>query len=682
MASVQELLTSSLREKFYISTDFVKTNTSPDEKSKETQIISQKFKTFQYFFLLGEVGERYYLKVLDYDLNKLFVKSTSSDNLSITDFLEQSFNNYQSTLFFEGNIVKEKGPNTFLVKIKKYNGSVIGKPVTLYPSSLLKRDNNKQFKLPKGVITERQGAFHLVQVVNIDNIPIQVGDHLKVSKTKKSIKTTRNSLIQDGKSDDNLENFDITYKKFGYIFPYQRSLFQCHLLPFVTNLSDDKSETTKNYLIDFLKEEKICQQKINKEIENILESRKKSIKEDLFNPEILKVISKKLSAGTLLRVSLLERTNGYYLKLEAIAQDGKTIIFKKNKVVGKNQLETVANLLGIWSKEYRDSIPYIALVEEVVGEELLISIGENQTIGNVQHYEIYRPEGLKIESFEDIYKVSWQKKRIGSGSIKNVKAGSAIAYVRNTIGEERVKVGDWIVLNKNYILGKDDHHFVKHNLNITGRENARIQVAAEISELRNNTGSDGQSNNGFTENKVNWMGIDLGIEYFFPYSWIGIFNFKRIFGSGSFSSSASFFDGAIGYALKTPFKFTNFLDVFIGYKTQQYNVSELGGIGAGDIKISGPYVGARTEFPIYKKLSLTGGFKVAPIDSGSHSATVLEGIQSAFSLDGNLSANFKINDTISIYSGLTYKSHKIKLGIGATQTVQITVGNIGLLYFF
>ncbi len=674
LPEIRKLVQANLKRKYFITANFIKSFSKVDVPEAELKNIRDKYPTYQYFFLLGETENKYFLKLLDYRLKTLFVKTESNYNQPVIKFLNNAFSSYEGDIFFNGNIIKAESPNQVLIKAENNSGvSLVGKAVYIYPSSILNRSTNyKEF--PKGAILERVGSFYRAQIINPSNVPIKSGDHIKVMKFKTvgtSSKGIRQKLQKGGVLDPGKtsNDFDVTYRKFSYVFPYQNSLFICYLSPFVSNVKSETAREIREEVLLNIKDDKICQARINESMEKLLFARKGTLAKDLYNPKVLKLLLDKLKAGSILRPSVLSKGAGLFVKLEVIVQDGKTVIFNKSTILPTKDIEPVINVLTIWLKEYQKSIPYVALVEEAVGDQLLLQIGEEQDIGNTQHYEIYRPLGLKIESFEDIYKVTWEKEKLGNGTIRDKKGNSAIAYVRNTEPNAKIRKGDWITFTDDYFLGEDDANFIKHNINIK-RDVGKVHIALEASQLTGDS----------EDNTANLFGADLGIDYYLPYSIIGIFSFKRIAGSGDFSSSASFFDGALGYAIKPPFKFFSYIDGFIGYKSSKYDLTELNLTGVGELSFSGPYLGARMEVPIYKKLSILGSFKISPFDSADNTGALDPDSASGYTLE--LRPQFHLNKKWGLFTSLTYHTHNIENTDGSTTNLNVFVTNLGVNYYY
>ncbi len=673
LPEIQKLVEANLKRKYFITSNFIRSFSSVDVPESELKSIRDKYPTYQYFFLLGETQNKFYLKILDYRLKTLFVKSESNFNQPVIKFLDNAFSAYEGDIFFSGNVIKAEGPQKILIKADNDSGtSLVGKAVYIYPSAILDRSSNYR-SFPKGAILERVGSFYRAQIINPANVPIKVGDHVKVMKHKNvgtSSKGIRKQLQEGGAQLSKTSNdFDVTFRKFSYVFPYQNSLFICYLLPFTSNIPLETTKEIRDEVLYNIKEDGICQARVNEPMENLLFKRKENLAKDLYNPDVLKVILDKLKAGSILRPSVLSKGAGLFVKLEVVVQDGRTVIFNKSTVLPTKDIDPVINVMTIWLKEYQKSIPYVALVEEAVGDQLLLQIGAEQDIGNTQHYEIYRPESIKIESFEDIYKVTWEKTKLGNGTIRDKKGNSAIAYVRNTEPGAKIRKGDWVTFTDDYFLGKDDSGFIQHNIDIK-REVGKIHIALEASSL-----------SGDNDNTSNLFGADIGIDYYLPYSIIGIFSFKRIAGSGDFSSSASFFDGALGYAVKPPIKVFSYIDGFVGFKQSKYDVSELGLTGVGEVSFSGPYLGARMEVPIYKKFSLLGTFKISPFDTASNSGA-LGDPDSASGYSFELKPQFLLNKKWGLFTSLTYHTHTFEYDIGTKTNLSIFVTNIGVNYYY
>lgn len=584
--------------------------------------------------------------------------------------MSKSLIQYESDLFYDAYVIQTAGDKVYINT--NAPTSLIGKKVQIYPRSAYER-GEQDLNIPQGVIVEKDDINYIVQIINPDKLAINVGDHVKVMKKSfvRSDTITINRELEKEKKGDNVEQFNVTYLKLKQPIQFNRSFYQCTFLPIISNIEKSKTDEIRYEILEHLKNKDLCLLKMNDDLEDLLSKRFPTRERELNDYKTIQAISNKLGTGSLFRLKAYKKNIGILVVFEGILQDGKTVIYKKSKLLSNSDLDDLINIVQIWIRDYIKKLPYRGRIDEIVEEQLLISIGEKQDLENTQHFEIFRPSAVKIESLGDFHSTKWEMEKIGLGSFQSIKGNSAIGFVRFLEKGNKVNKGDWIVTKDDFVLAEDDSKFLKHHLEIE-REVGRVHLAVEASELK---GSD-------TSKTTTLYGAEAGIDYFLPYQFIALFSFKKIIGSGGgFGSSASFFEGALGYALAPPIKLLSFLDIFIGYKKLSYDLAELGEIGLGDLEISGPYAGVRFELPLYKRFTFGFFAKLFPSNTVKNSDPLLGEPKSSNSYSTTFTAKYRVNNEWSLFSSLTYDNQTISYQNSIEQNSTIFLGNIGVEFY-
>lgn len=467
------------------------------------------------------------------------------------------------------------------------------------------------------------------------------------------------------------QKLNISETYFNYLNKSNNSMLDCTLLPILSNSS------AKDPFFKYLKEEMeknyYCKLRINQRMDSLLASYGDKLDHKLKNPEVLKLIAKNLNAGSLIRVSAKELNRGVTLSVEMIAENGRDILFSKLKVIDEWNNDLMVDLVKGWVDEFRASLPFHGKVIEIINGQIIMDIPKSMTENSDQYFAIYRPVSVRVETVNGQKVVSWRKEKVASGEIDRVYNLHSKGILRDLVPGQTVKIGDWVQLvNFNELGIKKGDYFSKHNLK-NKRKTGRFKLATEFYAI-------GSSRDTET---VNQTGLNIGLDYYLPYGLLGIFEATRIFGSSDNSISNNQFAGAIGYSHSPRWlPFFSLIDYYVGYRVTNYSFGGFN-IFMDAIKYSGPYLGAKVEFPVYRKFDLQAEVNFSPLDSSSTENSLIGAPRKSTALGFKLLGKFKFWKDLSVMSEFHFFKYSSVMDLDDINlTVNAKIIRLGLVWDF
>ena len=221
------------------------------------------------------------------------------------------------------------------------------------------------------------------------------------------------------------------------------SMRHCLLLPVKDELDGELAFKVFETVEEYLKESDWCFYKSNSEILSILSNHRNNLNDVLEDKKVLRIVSEKTQAGSLIRIKIINRIRGINLEMKVFGANGEDIFFQR-----ETELEDEAVIdqtLKMWLGAYEKKIPYDAVVVGMLGDQLTIDMGTIRGLHSGMKIKLVRPEGKKNHPLLKQI-VSWETKDIAQGRVVHSEAVQSIAKIAENYERGQPKVGDWVVL--------------------------------------------------------------------------------------------------------------------------------------------------------------------------------------------------------------------------------------------
>jgi hypothetical protein len=434
---------------------------------------------------------------------------------------------------------------------------------------------------------------------------------------------------------------------FNYLNLPKHSLLNCALLPVIGNLKSRVGLHKK--LMKMVTDYKMCKFRNNAQLNTILEKHKHNYEEYLGNETVLKLLSQKLKVGALFRLKVYKVLNGISLKFDVVSENGKNIYFSKYMVIEDYNEKYITELVYGWIINYKKSLPLTGRIIQIRDKNLLIDVPAGLVDGSQQEFKVIRPVSLRYEDVLGNRKVKWNTETVAYGVINKIEKFHSIGNIFKYVDRKsEVREGDWISIEDlDYNIKTDNLLYKKHNIK-NDRNIGSAHVTTEVTSVKAGGSSEAI------------YGFGVGLDFYLPFGLIFTGESVRNISGGDSSISNNNFMFSLGYSF-TPrlYDFLSLIDVFVGKKIVNYNISGLGGTGIGDLKYSGFFVSTRVEVPIYEKFSLLGEFSLSPSDSVTNTNTLFGNVASSKSYGFTVTGKYKFENGHSLnadFSHTTYNS--------------------------
>ncbi|EQC43223.1 hypothetical protein M900_2813 [Bacteriovorax sp. Seq25_V] len=362
----------------------------------------------------------------------------------------------------------------------------------------------------------------------------------------------------------------------------------------------------------YLKASKWCYYQSNSEIINILTNYKNTLDQALNNPEVLKIVSEKTQAGSLIKIKLDSMAKGMNIEVTVLGPNGKDVYFNQVTAIESDEIEVIAQTVNNWLDVYEKNIPYDARVVGVLGTQFTIDLGQQAGIYNGYEINVVRPvKKQRHPLLKEI--VEWRTMPIATAKLFHVGQSQAQAKILKYERETLVQVDDWILISKNTAdvknnesleygvqIRPDDESssfgklgFIAGYLNL-GSGSARIDNSSSGKEIGGlNIGVGLAAEIWATRNY--WAGLDIDKHFGSHSKKEGTFN------SDSNSLSFSKFKLKVGYRyLPLGFFYGPQLDGYIGYGSYTYGYDNKVADGITETVYKGIFLGGKGSMPIIK----------------------------------------------------------------------------------
>lgn len=461
------------------------------------------------------------------------------------------------------------------------------------------------------------------------------------------------------------------------------SIRNCMLLPIVDGLDNRAGFKVFEEIEGYLKDSSWCTYKSNSELINVLGQYSKNLESHLANKDVLKVVSDKTHAGSLIRVSLQMQVGITDIKVEIIGENGEDRFFKEQTQLRSSDTSLIAQTVKNWLDVYEKTIPYDGRVKGILGDQFTIDIGRKSHVYNGNEITIVRPVSKKQHPLlKEV--VDYETEKIAEAKIFDVSDNQAQAKIQSYEGQKKLKLEDWVKVRVN------EKRKAIEQLTYSEKEKEEFGKLGTVGIFIDG-GSSSMSQLGATEKSMTGltMGVTIETEIWATRNyWLGL-DIGKKFGKylkdkGSFSSDSNSTNNGLtrvklGYRyLPLGFFYGPQLDAYAGYANYSYGMSTNTTDKFTDFTFSGLLLGARGSVPFVDNirayvvfdflLSSTYAEKVQMFGADDSSTNYHLEFGGQFQLDQNLMMNvgLAILSNTANFSGTTkeeqFKDISAKLG--------------------
>lgn len=385
-----------------------------------------------------------------------------------------------------------------------------------------------------------------------------------------------------------------------------QSMRRCMLLPIKDTVGGAIAYKVFEELERYLKDGDWCYYQSNSEILDILGNFKKNLDTYLQNPEVLKILSEKTKAGSLIRIKIDTKTRGTELQIKVIGENGEDIYFSERTVLKTDDISVVVQTLKNWLELFEKTIPYDSRIVGVLGNQYTIDVGKSSGVRPGDSLVIERPVRKKRHPLlKEI--VDWEKEKIGEGKIFHTAKAQAQGKILVYESNKRLKLEDWVNFKR-----KDGAQVVKQE---------RFEDTSEYEfgkmgklGLFFHLGSGSATSISTAQKKIKGyiLGIDLLGELWATRNYWGSLKISRKLGSlkkddGNLVNNSN--SETIGkYEIKMGYKYLPMgyfygpqVDGFIGYGSYTYGLDTQIVDGFTEFGFKGLLLGAKGSMPLQKQ---------------------------------------------------------------------------------
>ena len=391
-------------------------------------------------------------------------------------------------------------------------------------------------------------------------------------------------------------------------------LRRCLLLPVTDNLQGAMSYKIFEDIERYLQEGDWCYYRPNAEILDVLGQYRQNLPAHLENPAVLKIISERTAAGSLIRINAQVIGGQLKLNLAVLGSNGEDLYFQEESTLPSDDLAVAIRTLKNWLEAYKKRIPYDSMVVAVLGDQFTLNAGQEYGMRSGMRAEIFRSIGLdKHPLLQEV--VGWQKKKVGEAKILAVSDESAQGQMTLYQDNQRLKVGDWAIM-----IPEEKVEVISGNepLPAKDRHQDHFGKLGQILLSMVLGASDGKFNTAI--NHINFSGFTLGVilesELWATRHWwagldYGVMSAKYRHKKGvtpteSLHSTLSRFKAKAGYRyLLLDYYYGPRIDLFMGYTNYWFRLPQAqDGLGMNEVGFRGIAAGVKGDMPFLAKTRL------------------------------------------------------------------------------
>ncbi|MCM2350255.1 MAG: porin family protein [Bacteriovoracaceae bacterium] len=464
----------------------------------------------------------------------------------------------------------------------------------------------------------------------------------------------------------------------------QTSMRRCTLLPVTDGVGGAIGFKVFEEVENDLRRSSWCSYVSNSEMINIFSRYRENLPQYLKTKEVLKTVSEKLKAGSLVLVNLKNEIDGVEVEITVFGENGEDIYFNEKTLLNSDEIEKISRLVQNWLQMYSKMIPYDAQINGILGDQVTMDVDKSFPVQAGQRFIVKRPVNKKKHPLLKKI-VDWETRTVAEGKVFSVSGNQALGMISAYKSGNKVSSGDWVRLEE----GSDE---VIEDPTIGEKEDQSpgtlgiVSVALFGSSSSLNTTTPSGSN----RMSGNLFGIDFRVEGWITRQYFASLEIDRSLGTLSKSSGnpdksdVSTNNGTFkltgGYKyLPIGFFYGPQIDLYAGYANYSFDqdVSEVDGFGKNNI--SGLLLGTNANIPINREYRLFAQAEFIPFPSFSEDDEIYGSSKSVSSLDLEIGVKYQYTPRMTVdgsfetmsrkakfngaFKELSYKDNRLKLGV-------------------
>lgn len=468
------------------------------------------------------------------------------------------------------------------------------------------------------------------------------------------------------------------------------SMRNCTLLPIIEESENDNRLGFKVFeeLENYIKESSWCTYRSNSELINILSQYGKNLGHHLNNRDVLKIISDKTHAGSLIRISLGVMAGTTKIKLEIIGENGEDKYFKEEITLKNTDPFVVARTIQNWLEIYEKNIPYSGRVRGILGDQFTIDIGKKSRVYEGSVLIIERPVGKRQHPLlKEI--IDYETEKIAEALIFDVNENQAQAKVTGYSSDKKLKIEDWVkvkslesrkVVEEVKFGNKEDQDFGKlGSLGLfVNLGNGEINQSGATSRSKSGLLLGADLDAELWATRAFWLGLDLGKRFG---------QYKTDQGNYQVSKSSTTNTSLrikLGHKyLPIGFFYGPQIDTYFGYANYTYGISTQSSDELTEFAFSGLMLGARGSLPIYEQIRLYIGIDFLLTSSFKEKTTIHGSDESSSNYRLELGGQYNYTPNVYLSGGVQLLNNKANFN-GSTKEKQFkdVSAKIGSVFIF
>ncbi len=448
----------------------------------------------------------------------------------------------------------------------------------------------------------------------------------------------------------------------------EQSMRRCMLLPIMDSVGGAMGFKTFENLEEYLKDSSWCYYRSNSEIINILSGYKQNLAQHLQNKEVLKVVADKTGAGSMIKVELRSEVKGVNVRVLVIGENGEDVYFKEETRLNTDDITLIAQTVKNWLAVYEKTIPYDGKVMGVLGDQFSIDTGKGSGINLNADVTVIRPIKKRAHPLlKEI--IDWETEKIAKAKVFNITESQSQAKVSEYEGRKRLKVGDWVRVDKpeNVSLTSPPPSYGYEE--VKGYEFGKLGVASLYLLLGKGSMSNTDASGNMRTMDGMIYGVDLNVELWATRNYWGALEIGRSMGSygkseGTLTADSNSVSNSItklkfGYRfLPLGFFYGPQVDAYGGYASYSYSPDRNVPDGYVESQFKGLFFGAKGSIPMDKELRIFLNLDFMPFPGYDEDSRVYGKADSASNYHLEFGGSYLYSPSMSIEGSWNFTQSK------------------------
>lgn len=399
----------------------------------------------------------------------------------------------------------------------------------------------------------------------------------------------------------------------------QSSMRRCLLLPITDYVKDAVSYKIYENVERYLKNSEICRYQSNSAIMDILSNYKNNLSVHLENKSVLKIISEKTRAGSMIKIDIKNDLKGVVVGIKIFGANGEDIYLKEKASLNSDDVYLISQTIKNWMNVFDKIIPYDGKIIGILGNQFVVDFGKMTGIKTLSNIKVMRPVGKKKHPLlKEI--VAWDTKEVATAKLFHITDYQSQGKVQRYNSSGHLRIGDWVSLTDGSQVEKIENEVIsdQNTFGRLGRVNLYAILGAGSESVLKSTGD---------TNKIGGLlvGAEVSAEIWATRSILAMVRISKKTGSysqkegdnniKSNSASISNFDILFGYRfLPLGFFYGPRVDIYGGYGKNSYDIDNSVDEGIVGASYSGLKLGVRGSIPLRKlfRAFIDLDFKISP----------------------------------------------------------------------